>query len=85
MEHEIAIDGSGRIVIPKEVRVRHRLTAGSRLVLLEEDDRMVLLPVNERAAIVERDGLLVFEGRLTGPEIDHRAAREARLDRLTRL
>jgi AbrB family looped-hinge helix DNA binding protein len=84
MEHEIAIDGSGRIVIPKDVRVRHRLVAGTRMVLLEEDDRMVLVPVSERAAIVERGGLLVFEGRLNGSEFDHRGDREARLERLAR-
>ena len=42
MRREIAIDTSGRLVIPEDVRARHRLNPGTRLWLEEEGDRLVL-------------------------------------------
>jgi len=84
MPQEITIDGSGRIVIPKDVRARHHLAAGARLRLLEEDDRLVLVPQAREAATVERGGILVIRGTLAGDLIDHRRLREERLDRLTK-
>jgi AbrB family looped-hinge helix DNA binding protein len=80
MEQEITIDASGRVVIPKEVRERHRLAAGTRLRLGEEGDRIVLSPVQEDAVAVERGGLLVFQGRLVGEVPDHRQLRELRAE-----
>jgi AbrB family looped-hinge helix DNA binding protein len=41
MPEEVVIDASGRLRIPKDVRARHRLTPGARLLLLEEDGRLV--------------------------------------------
>jgi AbrB family looped-hinge helix DNA binding protein len=82
MADEITIDASGRLVIPKPVRDRHRLSAGTRLVLVEEDDRLVLLPRRGDSVVEERDGILVFRGRLVGAVPDHRALREERFDRL---
>jgi AbrB family looped-hinge helix DNA binding protein len=83
MAEEITIDASGRLVIPKPIRDRHRLTAGTRLVLVEEDDRLVLRPRHGDTVAEERDGILVFRGRLTGAVPDHRALREERADRFT--
>jgi AbrB family looped-hinge helix DNA binding protein len=77
MAEEITIDASGRLVIPKPIRDRHRLTAGTRLALVEEDDRLVLLPRHGDTMAEERDGILVFRGRLTGAVPDHRALRSA--------
>lgn len=82
MPREITIDASGRVVIPKIVRSRHRLSAGTRLTLVEEDDRLILIPRPAHTATAERGGLLVFRGRLSGEVPDHRALREERLDRL---
>jgi len=78
MEKEITIDPSGRLVIPKEVRRRHRLTAGSRLILVEDGDRIVLVPRQAEPSTVETGGLLVFTGRLNGDVPDHRELRESR-------
>ena len=77
MAEEITIDASGRLVIPKPIRDRHRLTAGTQLALVEEDDRLVLLPRHGDTMAEERDGILVFRGRLTGAVPDHRALRSA--------
>jgi len=84
MPRVIAIDRSGRLVIPKEVRNRHRLVPGSRMRLEEEEDRLILVPEHGEAEAVEKGGLLVFRGRLEGAIPDHRALREERLDGLGR-
>jgi AbrB family looped-hinge helix DNA binding protein len=73
------IDGAGRLVVPKRLRVRLGLRKGSRLMVREEGDRLVLEPVETTCVPVERGGLLLIEGRLTGPVPDHRDLREERL------
>lgn len=82
MEREIAIDSSGRVVIPKDVRRRHRLSAGTRIELLEEGDRLVLVPQQAQTSAVERAGIMVFCGRLPVDVPDHRRLREERADHL---
>jgi AbrB family looped-hinge helix DNA binding protein len=82
MPEEITIDASGRLVIPKDVRARHRLNPGARLLLLEEEDRLVLVPRATETSTVERAGILVFRGALSGPVPDHRHLRDERLDQL---
>jgi AbrB family looped-hinge helix DNA binding protein len=84
MPEEITIDASGRLVIPKDVRARHRLTAGARLLLLEEEDRLVLVPRAAETSTVERAGILVFRGTLGGAVPDHRDLRNERFDHLQR-
>ena len=83
MATSITIDASGRLVIPKDVRERHQLHAGSRLELTEEEERLVLVPLQSQPSTKETAGLLVFTGRLTGSVPDHRELREARLSRLS--
>jgi AbrB family looped-hinge helix DNA binding protein len=82
MAEEITIDGAGRLVIPKDVRLRHRLTAGSRLLLVEEEKRLVLVPRDAETSTVERAGILVFRGSLGAETPDHRELRKERLDHL---
>jgi AbrB family looped-hinge helix DNA binding protein len=75
MSDEVTIDASGRLVIPKAVRRRHDLAAGTRLLLIEDDDRLILVPLRE--AVAEWwNGLLIFRGRLVGPVPDHRLLRD---------
>jgi AbrB family looped-hinge helix DNA binding protein len=85
MEREITIDGSGRIVIPREVRLRHHLTPGSRLTLVDHDERLVLIPRQGQTTTLEKAGLLVFQGRLASEFPDHRVVRDERLSRLAGL
>ncbi|TLZ81667.1 MAG: AbrB/MazE/SpoVT family DNA-binding domain-containing protein [Methanobacteriota archaeon] len=40
--HVVRVSSKGQIVIPKEVRLRHRLGRGTDLVLLESGDALVL-------------------------------------------
>lgn len=71
-------------MIPKDVRRRLRLSSGSRLTLIEEEGRLVLLPPQSETVAEEQGGILVFRGRLSGPVPDHREEREQRLDRFGR-
>ena len=82
MASEITIDASGRLVIPKDVRSRHGLTPGSRLLLTEEDDHLVLIPQTTEATTVEKAGILVISGIIEGEWPDHRELRNERLDRI---
>ena len=40
--HVVKVSSKGQIVIPKEVRIRHRLGRNTDLVLLESGDALVL-------------------------------------------
>ncbi len=84
MAQAITIDGVGRLVIPKHVRQRLHLVAGTQLHLTEEDGRIILSPDRPTATLVERDGFLAIdpEGSLDPGAVDHRGARDERAARL---
>jgi AbrB family looped-hinge helix DNA binding protein len=69
-------------VIPKDVRRRHQLSAGSRLTLIEDGDRLVLVPEQQQTVAVEQGGLLIFRGELPRDFPDHRQLREERFTRV---
>jgi AbrB family looped-hinge helix DNA binding protein len=60
----LKIDGAGRIVLPKRIRDRFRLTAGATLELEERPEALILRPVEQSPAIVRRDGLWVYVGKV---------------------
>lgn len=82
MARTIAIDASGRLVVPKDVRERHHLRAGVRLVLTERGNELVFTALDASPQTKEEGGVLVFAGRLAVDAPDHRELREARLARL---
>ena len=96
MEREITIDRAGRLVIPKDLRERHHLEAGTRLTVLALEDRIILIPRRIEPRLIEKDGLLVVASPLdSGSEVDakssvpaeisdadHRRLREERLQHL---
>lgn len=59
----IKIDGAGRIVLPKHLRERFRLRAGTNLELEERPDGLVLRPVEQRPSMVCLDGIWVHLGK----------------------
>lgn len=81
--HEITIDAAGRLVIPKAVRDRLGLRAGTVLRLHEEEGRLVLSTERPEPSLVDRGGFLAVE---LGPEVrdslDHRSSRDARIGSL---
>lgn len=90
---DVTIDKFGRIVIPKVVRDALGLKAGSELqVEITEEETgertIALRPGQEKALLIDEDGLLVYTGVLQAPDFDvveHiRVTREERAHRTTR-
>lgn len=77
---DITMDQAGRVVLPKAVRNRFGLVAGSKLHLKSVQDKIVLEIVEEKPAIEVEDGMLVFSGEIMG-NIDG-ILKEIREDRL---
>jgi len=81
----LRIDKAGRVILPKPVRDRLGLHAGSDLEMQETQDGVVLKAVENRAAMTKRDGLWVHTGKLP-PGFDAvQAIREDREDRIRKL
>jgi AbrB family looped-hinge helix DNA binding protein len=59
----IKVDKAGRIVLPKPVRERFRLRAGTSLELEEHPEGLVLRPVGRRPSLVQQQGVWVHLGK----------------------
>ena len=90
---DVTIDKFGRIVIPKVVRDSLGLKAGSELqVEITEEETgertIALRPGQEKALLIDEDGLLVYTGVLKVQDFDvveHiRVTRDERAHRTTR-
>jgi AbrB family looped-hinge helix DNA binding protein len=55
---ETTLDKYGRVVVPKPLRDRLGIEAGTELIVEAKGDHLVLRPVG-RAVLEEKDGLLV--------------------------
>ncbi len=60
----IQIDKAGRIVVPKPIRERLGLSAGSGLTLEETPEGFTLRPLEERPSLIRKKGFLVYGGEL---------------------
>ena len=60
MQTEIHIDSAGRIVIPKEMRTQWGMSPDSSLVLENRPDGVLLRP-QQKARMVEMDGMWVYD------------------------
>jgi AbrB family looped-hinge helix DNA binding protein len=56
------IDKSGRLVVPKKFRDAFRLVPGTRLVLQQEGDRIMMQPEAKPRGLYMKNGILVYEG-----------------------
>jgi AbrB family looped-hinge helix DNA binding protein len=72
---QIPIDRFGRIVLPKEIRERFGVSAGSEFEIEERDDAILLKPVRREAKIVNKGGWLVVQTE--GPPITVEDVNEA--------
>ena len=59
---QITIDGLGRIVVPKKVRDRLHLVAGTALELDVQSDGIRIRPVNQEPSLLWKEGVLVHHG-----------------------
>jgi AbrB family looped-hinge helix DNA binding protein len=69
MKMKITIDPAGRVVLPKPVRDKMKLTPGSTLELESEDEHITLRPVRPQAALRKEFGIWVFQGPATDESI----------------
>jgi AbrB family looped-hinge helix DNA binding protein len=60
----LKIDHAGRVILPKPIRDRLGLKAGTDLEIQETAEGITLKPVQQRPSLVKRDGLLVHRGKL---------------------
>jgi AbrB family looped-hinge helix DNA binding protein len=60
LTHLVAIDGAGRLVIPKALRDELGLEPGQPLRVAVRDGRLEIEPEPIDAELVERDGVLVI-------------------------
>jgi len=85
---EVTIDEYGRIVIPKALRDRLGLEAGTSLELdvpSDAPDTIRLAPTGRQPALRQKGPLLVHTGRLTREDFDVvEQLRQARADRASK-
>jgi AbrB family looped-hinge helix DNA binding protein len=62
---KLRLDKSGRLVLPKPLRQRLGLRAGSTFEATQAAEGVLLRPITQRPSLVERDGFLVHTGQAT--------------------
>ena len=60
---DITIDKAGRIVLPKRIRERFDLRAGTKLELEERQEGLILKPAEQNPSMVRRNGVWVHLGK----------------------
>lgn len=74
------LDKFGRVIIPKKLRKKLGIHSGSNLNISDEGNRIVLEVIHEDDPIVNKDGILVYTGKLRGDIKD-----EVKKDRRNRI
>jgi AbrB family looped-hinge helix DNA binding protein len=81
----LKMDKAGRVILPKPVRDRLGLHAGSDLEILETPEGVVLRPAGRKPSVVKKQGLWVYTGEVP-PGFDVvEAIREEREERIRKL
>lgn len=60
----LTIDGAGRVVLPKPIRDRLGLRAGSTLEMVETPEGVTLKPADRESCLVRKGGFLVYTGEV---------------------
>ena len=60
----LKVDKAGRVILPKPVRDRFGLHAGSDLEIQETADGVVLRPVDRKPSLVKEEGFSVYNGEI---------------------
>jgi AbrB family looped-hinge helix DNA binding protein len=81
----LKIDKAGRVVLPKPVRDRLGLRAGSDLEIEETPEGIVLKPAERRPSMVKKQGLWVHTGKVPEGYDIVQAIRDDREDRIRKL
>jgi len=69
MPTNLTLDKAGRIVLPKRLREKLRLDAGTQLQLDNEGEKITLRPVRPKAALAKEFGIWVYQGETSDESI----------------
>ena len=58
------LDKFGRLIIPKKLRKKFGITTETTLNLDDDGNRIIIKPVRKEEPIIEKDGILVFTGKI---------------------
>lgn len=64
----ITIDKFGRVVLPKEIRDRFSIREGTEFEVNEQEDVILLRPVEKQAKVVKKNGWFVIQTGKNLPE-----------------
>ena len=64
------IDKFGRVIIPKKFREHLGISFGTTLNISENGKQIVIEPVLDNEPVVNKDGILVFTGKLDDKKIN---------------
>ena len=81
----LKLDKLGRVVLPKPLRARYGLRAGTELEIVEGAQEFALRPARSGPSLVELGGILVHQGVPQGELDIVNAIREDREERLQHL
>lgn len=83
----VTIDKAGRIIVPKDLRLRLGLRANTELEIVDHPGGLLLRLLESRPSLVKMNGLLVHQGRLEdGADLDRivDSVREERIQDIIR-
>ena len=66
----ITLDKFGRIIIPKRFREHLGINFGASLNISEDGKRIVIELVQKQEPVIDKDGILVFTGKLDNKNND---------------
>ena len=82
---QLKIDRAGRIVVPKAIRERLGLEAGTDLEIIEGSGGVLVRPAKREPLLVREGKLLVHTGKLPGNSDPARMVEEERETRIREL
>jgi len=64
------IDKFGRIIIPKKFRKNLGISSETTLNISEDGSRIVIEPIQEKEPLIDKNGILVFTGKIENKNLD---------------
>ncbi|HKV26248.1 MAG TPA: AbrB/MazE/SpoVT family DNA-binding domain-containing protein [Candidatus Acidoferrum sp.] len=68
MNSKVSIDKAGRVVLPKSLRDKFRLSPGDDLALDSDDQSITLRPIRAQALLKKELGVWVYQGQSQAPD-----------------
>jgi AbrB family looped-hinge helix DNA binding protein len=76
MRGKVSLDTAGRVVLPKALREKMRLSPGDDLLIESEGERITLRPVRPQATLQKEYGVWVYQGEPSEESIPDLIERE---------